>query len=465
MKLPQTKSAPEIKFLYNYSPGRFQVKVLFPNNADSAFGSLGFQTVYHLFNLQYDFNADLIWLPDKRKKTDLSAEILALSIAYELDLFNFVQALIDARIEPLAARRKSPLIVCGGVLTLINPRPLIPFADIILLGDAELLIPAFADQYRRLYLAGKSQLLKIAAQLPGFFVPRYNSLQQVKPLIQPRQSVLHSWMIHPRSHFGSAFLIETGRGCPRKCRFCAAAHIHPYEFHPLEPIIQTIKQWAPPNTAIGLIGSSLSDHPQLETLINTIVESGHKITVSSLRPDVITPDLARNLRRGGMKTLTLAPEAGSLRLRKLLGKGMSDKAILQAVKSAALAKIPRLKLYFLIGLPEETMEDIEALILMVRQFQQFYPPPRMELSVNTLIPKPGTPFANLNLAPETYINAVRRTLRENLTGVSFTKRSYSLDFIQAALSQGDESAGLALLNTLKTGTSFKHALRQLSDNL
>ena len=452
-----------IESFFRYDEGRFNISVLFPNNREAALGSLGFQTVCHLFNCLEDFSASPVWLEPGVKPPRPRGKILALSIAYELDISNFVQTLLDWQTEPIASKRKGPLVISGGVLPHINPLPLAPFSDIILIGDGEILIPRFADIYRKHHLGGKQVILRNAAREPGFFVPGYNMIEKIEAQIQPRKSVLHSVFRAETGHFRDMFLIEVGRGCPRKCRFCASSHIHEYSFHSLDRIIGVVDEFAPEKAQIGLIGSALSDYPDLEELTGIIVEREFKLGLSSLRPDVITEGLIEIMVKGGVKTLTIAPEAGTLSLRKRIGKGISDRLILQAAENAARAGIKRLKLYFLIGLPGETEEDISGISRLAEALTEFFPRKSIDISVNAFIPKPGTPFSEAEYAGETYIRKSRENLRKSLKGFNFSRRSAALETAQAILSKGDENAGLAVLNSIKEGISLKDALKRRQD--
>ncbi len=450
--------------LFQYQPGNIRTAVLFPNQTEAALGSLGFQTAFHLLNMQHGFQADMIWMEKEAKTAGFKPyEIIALSIAYELDIFNFIAFLIDNNLEPIAWKRKGPLIICGGVLPLINPRPMAHFCDIILIGDGEFLIPRFAEIYRRHHTQGKKTLLEQSAKEAGFFVPGYNSLEVVRPLIKKRESILHSVVMSEQGHFGNMFLIEVGRGCPRKCRFCASAHMHPYEYHPVDSIVKVIENFAPPKCTVGLIGSALSDYPELESLIENIVNRNFKLGISSLRPDAITPKLAKLLKTGGINSLTIAPEAGSLEMRKKLGKGISNRIIVRSAKFARQAGMKRIKLYFMIGLPGETTEDIDAISELVNAIAEHFPLKNIELSINAFIPKPGTPLEEATYAGEKYTRKVRSLLRKSLKGAKFSRKSPSLETAQAILSKGNISIGKAALKSIVDGIAFKSAVKLMNE--
>ena len=454
-----------IESYFDYSSGRIKTCLLFPNNREAALGSLGFQTVYHLFNSEAEFSATPVWLQPGRSIPNPGGEILALSIAFELDIANFVKTLIDWRIEPLSTERKGPLVISGGVLPHINPLPLAPFSDIILIGDGEILIPRFAEIYRQYHFSGKQEILSRAARESGFFVPGYNSLSEVTAQIRLRKTVLHSIFRAEAGHFRDMFLVEVGRGCPRKCRFCASAHIHGYEFHPLHKIIEVIDKYAPANSQIGLVGSALSDYPEIEELTGTLVERGYKLGLSSLRADVISRSLIGIMVRGGVKTLTIAPEAGTIRLRRAIGKGISGRLIIKAAENAAAAGIRRIKLYFLIGLPGETEADIQGIAALTENISEFFPRQSIGVSVNAFVPKAGTPFSEADFAGEAYIKKTRSDLRKMLIGYNFSRKSASLESAQAILSMGDETAGLAVLDSVRQGISLKDALKNRRSKL
>lgn len=458
------KPSPEKK-LFKYFPGKHKVDLLFPNSRQAAMGSLGFQSVYHFFNLQPEFEVTRKYYDykDVGKKQNLSfnSAIIALSIAFELDIINFISALLVSGIEPSSVKRTGPLIVAGGVLTQINPLPLSPFVDIFMIGDGEILIPEFAKIYVENYLGGKAKILDAIKDIPGFWAPKYGRTKIITPLVEKRLEPLHSVFFSPESYFGDMFLIEVGRGCPRKCRFCASSHIHGYEYHNIEDILEVIDEYIDePGSVIGLIGSALSDYPDLEKLIEKLIELGHRPGISSIRPDALTPKLAELMVKSKVRTLTLAPESGSLRLRKIIGKGISDKKIYESVKIAVEAGISNFKLYFLIGLPSETDDDIAAMIDMISRIAEIVSTENLQISVNTFIPKPHTPFQWAETKPENYSKAVRKKLRKNLPSIKFSRKSPAQETIQSLISNGNEKTGEALLDYVHTGISLKDALRK-----
>ena len=449
------------KPLFKYSPGRFKVDLVYPNSYEAAMGSLGFQTVYHVINSAEDFTARRLYCLPGQEIAACEAEILAVSLSYELDLSNFLQGLTEWGIEPLSTRRSGPLVIAGGILTLINPRPLAPFIDIIMLGDSEPLWEEFAAIYRTHYIRGKSAVLEGAAKVKGFWVPGFNSLEETGAVFSSRTIPRHSVIMTSGGHFGEMFLVEIGRGCPLKCRFCAASHIHEYQYYPMAAVMDVVKRNISPPAQIGLISSALSDYPDLEVLLEELVESGYKVGVSSLRPDAINSENAGLLYAGGVRTLTIAPEAGSLRLRRKIGKGLSERTIIQCVEHAVNAGFRRVKMYFLIGLPGEQVEDIEAIISLVEDIRGFFPSLKIELSVNAFVPKLHTPFAGVGMADESYLKKVRRQLRRGLPGVKFVRRSGAMESAQAIISQGDENVGLAVLESVRSGISLKSALNRI----
>lgn len=386
---------------------------------------------------------------------------MALSIAYELDVCNFLEALLNWGIEPLAEKRSGPLVIAGGILTLINPLPLAPFVDLFLLGDGEILIPKFRRLYRRYRIQGKKRLLEEASKAEGFWAPSLGKPAILTPVLQPRSGPLHSAMLTSEGHFGEMFLIEVGRGCPRGCRFCASCHINHYEFHPLHHIIDTIKRHIEPPISVGLIGSALSDYPYLTELAAYLAGRGYRPSISSLRVDAIDEKLLKYLVAGGMKTLALAPEAGSTRLRRIIGKGLSHHQITEAVRITAGEGVEKLRLYFMIGLPGETGADLEAIANMVEEIAGLGPKGWVEVSVNAFVPKPHTPFQWASFATGTYLKKARAEMRKTLPQVKFTSRSVAQEKIQALLSQGNEKMGLALYRAINDEISLRTALTDM----
>jgi radical SAM superfamily enzyme YgiQ (UPF0313 family) len=321
-------------------------------------------------------------------------------------------------------------------------------ADVIFLGEGETLIPAFSQHYQQ--QGSKEELLEALAHEPGFFIP---SIKQTYPLqVQHWPVADHepatSFCI-PQQAALKMFMIEAGRGCGRGCRFCAAGQAyHPFRFWPVEKILATVERYAQPNDRIGLVGAALSDYPKLDLLCTRLREKGYRLNLSSLRVDRISKPLLQALDQSGLDSLTLAPEAGSERLRRIIGKNLTEEQIFAAVALLAQSEIKSVKLYYMIGLPGEREEDVQALIALTNQISALLAPRRIRVGLSTFIPKPCTAFQWAGLAEENAIREkwknISRALRHNRL-ITVSTLHYREDGIQAMLSLGDQALGDRLI--------------------
>jgi radical SAM superfamily enzyme YgiQ (UPF0313 family) len=389
--------------------GRVPIALVYPNRYFLGMSNLGFQTVYHRLNQLPNVVCERVFLPESKDMTaarsrtgPLSMEsqrpladfrIVAFSVAFENDYTNLVHLLHLGKLTPYSSRRHQhePLVVAGGVATFLNPEPIAPFIDVFLLGEAENLLEDFTTAWQEAHdenASREEQLVHIATQVSGAYVPSlfraendsegqlisFEPLTDIPAKIPARAAAIEtegptvSTVVTPHTEFANTVLVEIGRGCGRGCRFCAAGFVYrPVRHQQGEKVVRAALDSAPSGRKIGLLSSAVSDHPDIDAICLQLRQAGTRLSVSSLRADSVTPAMLEALRKSGLRTVAIAPEAGSERLRQVINKNLTEEQILNAVTAVVGSGIPNLRLYFMIGLPTETEEDIEAIIQLVKR--------------------------------------------------------------------------------------------------
>lgn len=412
---------------------KIHVALVYPNHYSVGMSNLGFQTIYQLLNSMEQVVCERVFLPDQASgKADVASfesartlqffHCVAFSVSFENDYANVLEILQKAELPLLSALRGAslPLIIAGGVSCFINPEPIAPFIDCFILGEAEGILEAFFQHFdpnleRRAFLLEAAQTLP-GVYVPGYYRPEYDESgclkrfspiedvpSQVKRVFVPDIGAFatDSTILTAETSFENTQLIEVSRGCPHGCRFCSAGYIYrPPRFRPLERLQDSLSKGARRTTKIGLLGAAVSDLPNLKTLCESGRTLGCRLSFSSLRADALHKDTLKALKAANLKTATIAPECGSERLRRVVNKGLKEETILEAAEKLVAAGIPNLKLYFMIGLPTETNDDIEAIVALVKKIKHRYLQSsrikgyigQITVSVSTFVPKPHTPF-------------------------------------------------------------------------
>ena len=489
--------------------GDLSICLVYPNRYGTGMGSLGFQTVYRLLTESIGLQCERAFLPDRDDLDEyrrsgsplLSLEsqrplanfdIIAFSTSFEPDYQNIPTILSLAGIPLYAAERtqSNPLVIAGGAAFFINPEPVADFMDVICIGEGEDIIPGLVaallsprqDETRR-------ALLSDLAAVPGIYVPSlyhptysqgqvsgydveggapYPVVRATACLEQHRPS--SSQILSQDIEFGDMFLIEVSRGCPRGCRFCSSGFIYgDFRQQPYEHLAALVDEGLVQRSKIGLVGAAVSDYADIGRLCRSIVDKGAKVSVSSLRIDRIDADMLDALLASGHKTISLAPEGGSQRLRDLIRKNLTEAQILDACEMLISRDILNLKLYFIIGLPSETDADLDELIRLVevireRVIERARANKRLgeiTLSVNPFIPKPFTPFQWCGMEPlpslERKVKLLETRLRP-LSNVRLKVESLRESYLQALLSRGDRRLS-PLLVTMSEGGNLKKATK------
>jgi len=457
-----------------------RIALIFPNSYEVGMSNLGFQEVYRLFNNHPAVSCERGFLyPSPFHSTALTIEsgkklrefdIVAFSVSFELDYSNLIQILANAQLPLRAADRGNwePLIICGGVISFLNPVPLSQVIDVFLIGEAKPLIDDFLQVVLNYKEKGLKSLtcMEELAEHKSFWLPAINSdIKKQTTRIRKQQSLpIQSSLISPFSHFKNMHLIEVGRACGRGCRFCAAGYVYrPVCFFAKEKLIEMAQQNPFQAKRIGLVGSALSDYPELFQLCEHLVNNGYELGLSSFRLDMISSQFIELLKKASVKSLTLAPEAGSQRLRQIIHKQLTEEQILAAMDVISNSAIKSIKFYFMIGLPTEVATDIEAIVALMQKVLKILDKSfKISISINAFIPKPGTPFQWSVLAKEKDLNEKRRYLTNEfrkLKRISFVPKSSRIETVQALLSLGNTEVGSLIIEKVAKNLRWNLVLK------
>ena len=439
--------------------GRLPIALIYPNTYYVGMSNLGLHAVYRLFNANDDVVCErAFWTKDA---PPLSIEtqhpladfaVLAFTVSYELDYLNVVQMLRAAGI-PLQAEERDqdwPLVIAGGPAVTANPEPLSPFCDAFAIGEGEVIIPLLLDALREGIRAGRDDLWKALSAIPGLYVPHLPEHQlpvkrQWEHDLDARPTMTAVYT--PDTEFGDRTLIEISRGCGRGCRFCLAGFCYrPPRERSVEALLAQARMGLRYREGVGLVSAAVSDYSRIGELVAGLRGMGAGISVSSLRVDPLPEALLQALAESGIRTLTIAPEAGSQRLRTMINKGVSEDDVLRAAHAAARHGFAQLKLYFMVGLPGETDDDVQAITDLALAVGK---PFRRQVTVNLtpFVPKAHTPFQWVAMADVTTLRARIRRVRQTLQrrGVAVRAESPAWAAVQGVLARGDRRVGAALL--------------------
>ncbi len=444
--------------------GRLGVALVFPNTYYVGMSNLAVHALYRAVNAHPEFWCDraFVW-PDGKPVTIETGrslgdfDVVAVSLSYELDEPAAVELLTRAGLPPRAADRdaRHPLVICGGVAATLNPEPMAPFVDLFLLGEVEETLPALLDA-----VAGagdRAALFDAASGVAGCYIPSRHSAAPEPARVQDLDAhPTASAIVTPYTEFADRFLVEISRGCTRACRFCATRGLYGHaRVRSAEAILEQVRRGMGLTDRIGLVGATIVDHPDVERLYAQLAELGVKLSVSSFQVDRVSDALLRLLAASGQRTVTVAPETGSERLRRALGKGFTDDDVIRCAEMSARHGIRFLKLYFMVGLPGETEEDLAAVVALVKRTAKIVP---TKVALTPFVPKRHTPFAGARMPAESELRRVLRGLKRELWRigtVNVRAESAREARIEALLSRG----GRELAGALEQG---RDALRRLA---
>ncbi len=500
---------------WNPVPDGLRVALVYPNTYHVGMSNLGFQTIYHLLNRRSDISCERVFLPDREEREKAgnarelyrslesgsllsSFDVLAFSVSFELDYVHLVEILVGGQVPPLQKERhpdRDPQVWIGGVAVTLNPEPLADFADLIFVGEAEELLPETLDRIAAIPgtpLPPPAELFPVLQDLPGIYIPsaytfHYDRRGRVRKvdhapgfperisrrwIREPARFPTLSRILTPETELNDMFLIELDRGCGRHCRFCAAGYLYrPPRYRPLPSVLESVQQGLTLSSRIGLVGTAVSDYPQMEELVKTLRRKGARLSVSSLRADSLTPALLDALRESGHKTLTLAPEGGSQQMRDRMNKDLTEEVILGAAERVFAAGIFNLKLYFMVGLPFEEESDIHGIVALVRKVRKIQLAEgkirgrigKITVSLNCFVPKPTTPFQWYPMdkkdALTNKIGYINKNLRRegNITVIHDLPK---WAIIQGVLARGDRRLSALLLSVVSDQGNWSRVLRR-----
>jgi radical SAM superfamily enzyme YgiQ (UPF0313 family) len=457
----------EVGTIFKDAPER--VALVYPSPYSVGMSSLGFQTIYREINAHPRRVAERAFLPDdvaaqrasgaplctyESGRPVSSCAVVALSVAYELELSGVIDALALSGIAPLAAERddSTPFVLCGGPLTNSNPLPLAPFADAILMGEAEESVHAALDVLAA--SATKAEACAaLAREVPSCFVPSIHG-ETLPALAKVDHEKLPAWapIRTPHTELSNMFLLEAERGCSRGCAYCVMRRSTNGGMRIVElaRILALIPQDA---RKIGLVGAAVSDHPKIVELIETLAAQGRQVSLSSLRPDRLNEAFVAALKNAGARVLTTALDAPSQRLRDTINRKAREEHLLRVAKLAHAHAYQHFKLYMMIGLPDETDADVDELVRFASELSRIHP---LALGIAPFVAKRNTPLDGQPFAGIKTVEQRLQRLRRGLRGrVDIRSTSARWAWVEYVLAQGGAAEGSAVLAAHRAGGQFR----------
>ncbi len=484
--------------------------LVYPNSYFVGMSNLGLHIIYELLNRRSDTACERFFLPSEdeqreyeRTKTPLLSlenqlplyrfPLIGFAVSFEMDYFNLLRILQLGKVRLLKAMRgeQDPIVIAGGPCSTFNPEPLSLFVDAFIIGEGEVVMPHLIDTYNAAIKAkfSRAEMLRSLANVSGIYVPAlyehdYDAagrLCNIRPANGAPRRVVRQWLhdldavpahtviVTDDTEF-NLYLIETARGCGRHCRFCMAGYCfrrpRNRSLKILEKEVQAAKKY---QKRIGLMGAAISDYPEIDALCCDILQKNLGMSVASFRADSVTEKLVQALAKSGLKTITLAPEAGSMRMRKIINKGIEEAHLFRTVDLALAAGICQFRLYFMIGLPYEEKEDIESIVAMTTRLDAYIRQKKeraqITLSINPFVPKPFTPFQWLPMRTEKWLKEALKTIRKSLSkykNIRIIAESYKSAYVQGVLARGDRRIASVLYRAFLSGgvKTFKRAMKE-----
>jgi radical SAM superfamily enzyme YgiQ (UPF0313 family) len=472
------------------SPDRDAIETIFafPNTYTVGITSLGYQVVWATLAMRSDVDVYRLFT-DVRESLPRSPELVGFSLSWELDYVNILNLLELLEIPLRSSDRgdTDPLIFGGGPVLSANAEPFADFFDVILVGDGEDLLCNFITAYQEVRTADRITKLKHLARVPGIYIPslyrvKYNDnlIASIVPIDSSIPATITkqtyrgntlsvSSVVTEKAAWESIFMVEVVRSCPEMCRFCLASYLTlPFRVASVEEsLIPAIDKGLEVTNRLGLLGASVTQHPEFPALLEHLAQPKYddvRLSVSSVRTNTVTVRLAEILSQRDSKSLTIAVESGSERIRKIVNKKLETDEIFQAAANAKAGGLKGLKLYGMAGVPGEENGDIDETVTMLRSLKKAVPGLRLTFGCSTFVPKAHTPFQwfGVNKEADKRLKLLQKQLTPN--GIEFRPESYNWSVIQAIISRGDRRLSHLLELTRNYGDSigsFRRAFKEL----
>jgi radical SAM superfamily enzyme YgiQ (UPF0313 family) len=481
-----------------FTPANSQAEAIplifaFPNEYTVGITSLGYQVVWATLAARSDLQVSRLFT-DIHETLPTRPELLGFSVSWELDYVNILSLLEKLEVPIRASDRTThPLVFGGGPVLTANPEPFADFFDVVLLGDGEILLDALIDAYQQVRQADRATQLRHLAQVPGIYIPSLyqvtydgaaGAIQRIDPIDStiPAQiekqtyrgnTLSASTVVTEKAAWENIYMIEVVRSCPEMCRFCLASYLTlPFRAASVEEsLIPAIARGLQVTDRLGLLGASVTQHPEFESLLDYINRPEHdqvRVTIASVRTNTVTPMLATTLVKHDTKSITIAVESGSDRLRQIINKKLTNDEITQAAINAKAGGLSALKLYGMAGVPGEESEDLADTVAMMKGLKKAAPGLRLTLGCSTFVPKAHTPFQwfGVNRQAEKRLQFLQKQLRPH--GIDFRPESYNWSVIQTLISRGDRRLTPLLELTRHYGDSlgsYRRAFKELKGTL
>jgi radical SAM superfamily enzyme YgiQ (UPF0313 family) len=475
----------------SFSPhGQFSLALAYANSYHIGMSSLGFQRAWELVNRRPEWTCERVFADGVGSPVSVETETplgafgaIAFSVSFEEDYVHLLQMLTRASIPIRRTQRGAgdPLVMLAGSCATINPLPMSRFVDIFPLGAAENLLPDLLSALEE--ESDREAVLERLAATPGFYVPsrhhpeddpqmtRLAKLDLTEEQMRRPGHLPTTAIVTPRTEFANKFLIEMSRGCPEKCKYCWATFgMGRFRWHPTEFILDSLDRARSVTDQLGFVATAVGDHPEIERIIQTDNEMGFRSSVSSIRIPAVTEGVLTALRDSGDRSITLAPETGSDEMRVKLNKPVTNELLMEKVRLIFRHGFTQLKLYFIVGLPEETMADVEAILDVARQcraimLEELAPTGvigHIHLGTNILVPKPSTGWQRQPMAEERELKEKIVLLKRGVAGIPNTSMG-SMSIRQAVwqtyISRGGANVADAL-ERMASGAHLSAVLRE-----
>jgi hypothetical protein len=456
-----------------------RIALVYPSPYRAAMSSLGYQQIYRVLHGMPGVAADRAMLPDPGARDGLFVTLeearpvggypmLAYSVAYELEIAGVVDTLERASIPVLAADRdaRHPLVIAGGPMTFSNPAPLAPFFDVVILGEGEELIVELVTIARDAGFV-RERVWDALAGRPGYYLPHLHG-ERVPPVAAVHDELLpaRSVIATPNTELANMFMTEAARGCSRGCTYCVMRRStnNGMRIVPRARIIAGIPADA---RRVGLVGAAVTDHPDIAAIVRDVVDTGREVGISSLRADKLDDELVGLLARGGYRTLTVAADGASERMRRVIERSTQARHLLRSAELAAAHRLHTLKIYMMLGVPGETDADVDELIAFSRELAAIHP--RVAYGLAPFVAKRNTPLDGTPFAGMDVVEARLARLRKGLSAaglggkVAVRPTSARWAWVEYMIAQGEASAGLAVMDAHRAGGSFADYKRAFRD--